>query len=1804
MGGDSPAKDSPNVKKLNLKRAAVKRKITNAFTKFDQDSNPSTGKACAELVESLMRQIEEFDCRINEQFIQTCLDAEELSDEYAAELDRQSEYAFEIRNKLSVISQTSTTSTGSVPPPDAPIDKTPSNCRLKLPEIKCDYFSGEGTSPLEYHTFISKFNNLIGLRTDIKTTTKFTYLFTYLKGYALKLVQHLQITAENYQVALDLLAVEFLNKGAIIHDLLAKLLELKPKSDNCYLSVKIFINEVRCVISDLKIYDVDLVEVPSALTLASHIVFSKLPPLFRQELVRKIANNYPTISDIFNHYIEIINTLNIRSSKPVDKSSRKDSVPAGNKPSGSSSKPFSQPFINRAAAVDSSSSNPSTSTDSSKPTERKNCKFCSATGHSMLNCVKYANHNARVTRCGELKLCKKCTSRKHTDTDCKPLHFSCSVCKSNDHISALCSNYTPGIAAKVCLNASHSSGSTFLLPILTVSVGYGTNKTSINCLFDTGSQRSYISSDVLESLNIEDNNKSTYLINTFIQSAHKPFTESCLTINLDNKYVSVPLLIDDSFNLSLNINGLEEAHDNITSQYKLAGRPLTNEVHLNGLLGIDVIQYLDHCDMVPCLGGMAFNLSTGIIPFGNIDNFLTTEQLVKKYSTSYSQLQAEEPKVDSTAINFVLQPIKTGFDPIGSVLTDSAVEDRLDRMFKLESLGIPEDSCDDDLKKVDEFDSNISFSDGHYEIKLPWNEKIDKVKSNFHISKSILDKVTANLEQRNLYDAYNAVFEQQVRDGILEELPLSQIDVNDHVWIPHRPVVKLEDQVTSKVRPVLNCSLKIGDSPSLNEACFPGINLMNNLLELLIKIRSDSFLVMGDIKQAFLMIKLKDVFDKNKFSILWKTKNNELKAFRYKSIVFGAVSSPFILHHVIKHHLSKYPNDFINEILTNNFYVDNLFFTSSDPDALINTYQQVRQRMSEGGFQLRSWASNSQVVSQQLVSDEVHSSHQVDYEKVLGYRYYPSSDQLAIADTGKISSSDTPATKRSVLSALSSVFDPLGLVTPVMVRGKLLMRDLWREGAGWDDPLSAEHLATWNRLEKDISLLHNIKFNRKASENNTTLIIYTDASKDIYGFSCFAQCKNDDNVETNLIFSKCKSAPTKSKTLPTLELLAVFLACKCLPTLLASMKNVVDVVFCIDSQIVISWILSGKVKSKNVFANNRIRDITGFRKDILDKFGLNCYFSYVPTDLNPADLLTRGLSVSEFEAQMELWVHGPAYIQTIPIEFPSKNLGSISDSNKLLMSNIISNKVETLFPIEKFSNLNKTFRITSLILKFVFLKCKKSVSRERLMNLSKLYWLKTEQARHFDEELTFLSSPSDKQVPKIVNDLNLFRDSKGLIRSKGRIDNSPHDYDVCNPVLLPKQSFLTELVVWDFHHRCHHLGTATTLNSVRLGGYWIPRGRAIIRRILDKCITCKKLNVYPFKYPKPHSYPVDKVNFSRPYQHVGIDFTGHIFIKSGSSHVKMYLLVFACLNIRAIHLELIPDMSCASFLLAFTRFCNFYSIPEAVYSDNASTFLQAMGVLSKSKANDDFESYLLKNNIRHVRIPLYSAWVGAHYERMIKTIKSCLYKVIGRQHMDYFQAITLFSDIQQSINSRPLTYRNNDDHSYRILTPNSFLQCDTGRSLVFSAIPGEEVNVANRRTLVKVLDAREALFDKFKELWRDEYLLSLREVNRNMFQTDWNNRIKVNDIVLIASPMKHRSQWIMGRITELLPGSDGIVRCVKLIRPDGSDGVFSINQLYPLELSSSSEPNDLGSVQQVEASPSRPRRQAAMRCLERINSYK
>ena len=1138
------------------------------------------------------------------------------------------------------------------------------------------------------------------------------------------------------------------------------------------------------------------------------------------------------------------------------------------------------------------------------------------------------------------------------------------------------------------------------------------------------------------------------------------------------------------------------------------------------------------------------------------------KESIRKLNKSFDYAPPKKLGREKLIVNFAINPVGYQFDPLQVIFLDPSVEYGLDNFYNLESLGIKEeDSLAFENDQVEKFKESIIYRDGHYHVKLPWKDDLIKqVPSNLKISLAVAERVYDKLENKGIVDKYEEVFDQQEALGIIEEV---KERVPGLIFIPHRPVIKNDDLTTTKIRPVFNCSLKVGKSPSLNEAAFPGIDLMNNLLSLLLYFRTNNCAVLADIMKAFLQIKLSAEDDRNRFCFFRKI-DGRYVPYRYNTIIFGFVSSPFVLNYIVQHHLAVNAHLEVASLLRNKFYMDNLIYTSNKVDELPQTVNQVNKLMIAGGLPLREWTSNNTSVLSSLQKEEICNAEEV---KVLGYLYNRVEDTLRLKNASLDCSAST---KRQILSSLASVFDPLGIFAPVLLQGKLMIRQMCKKMIDWDQKLDSELLARWVRLCKTFDEVSVASFARRSlnSDIPVKLYVFADASKEAYGCSIYAVQEQN----CSLLFAKVKVSPIKERTLPTLELLAAQLSLKCLKTIFEdgflSEALLKSIVLFVDSQVVLSWILGNKAPRKNVFVGNRLKEISELLEILKCKYG-QVSLSYIPSLHNQADFLTKPCSSKVFLERFSWWTCGPQWIFSPPQEWPKGQLGCIPCAVKgELVSTVLGYaKATPLVDICKYSSYSKLVGVVTKVFTAIFRFKKSSADPVEAANC---YLVSLMQEEAFPLELGYLRDPkSTVDTPNLVSQLNLFLDKHGIIRSKGRIDkNIDLKYHVVNPVLMPKHHHLTKLVIYFAHCKTMHMGLQATLNFIRMHGFWVLKARQAVLNTLKDCIACKRYNARPVNYPSPSSLPASRVNLSVPFAHTGVDYTGHLWVTNQAGEkVKVYILIFTCFNTRAVHLEAVSTMSTAEFILAFVRFVNRYGTPSVVYSDNAKSFIQAGNIIEQLLTSSEFEEKFRIASISHKTIPIYAAWYGATWERLIKTVKHCLFKVLGRSTPTLPEFVTFLSDIQKILNNRPLTYRS-CENEVDIITPNHFLVGRPIPSIILGdeQVPEWEYDEEGDYSshLARVLNLRDLLYEEFKERWLSEYLVNLREKDRASFRNPktWEK----GEIALLKLPSKTKPYWPLVHIVDTYPDLDQVIRTVEVAKPDGNRVKVNVKHLIPLEL--------------------------------------
>ena len=455
--------------------------------------------------------------------------------------------------------------------------------------------------------------------------------------------------------------------------------------------------------------------------------------------------------------------------------------------------------------------------------------------------------------------------------------------------------------------------------------------------------------------------------------------------------------------------------------------------------------------------------------------------------------------------------------------------------------------------------------------------------------------------------------------------------------------------------------------------------------------------------------------------------------------------------------------------------------------------------------------------------------------------------------------------------------------------------------------------------------------------------------------------------------------------------------------------------------------------------------------------------------------------------------------------------------------------------------------------------------------------------------------------------MDLYEDKNGLIRCFGRLKNADLSYESKFPILLPRKHRFTLLVIEDMHKKLLHAGVSHTLARVR-GEYWIPHGRAEVRRINMSCQVCKRHEGGHYKLPSMPPFPSERVTVVPPFSFIGIDYLGPLFVK-GEHVKKVWICLFTCMTIRAVHLEMAEDLTADQFLMCIRRFISRRGKPKRIISDNAPQMKVVDNAFQKLWEqnvvfNEDVNSYFSRENIAWKFIPEYAPWMGGFYERMVKSVKIALKKTIGRKCLSYVQLETLLTEVEAVLNSRPLCYVGDESDKGHMITPNHFLSMNQSSGIIdidYDIDDPEFVRkLSSKDNLILSWKKGQNILNNFWECWKNEYLQSLRERYQREIKCNGKeskDEPKVNDIVLIKDNLP-RGTWKLAKICELIESFDGNVRSAKVKTSKGKMLRRPLNLLYPIEAQDFKE--EMEDEDSVSVKTLRPVRRAALVARNKI----
>jgi hypothetical protein len=641
-------------------------------------------------------------------------------------------------------------------------------------------------------------------------------------------------------------------------------------------------------------------------------------------------------------------------------------------------------------------------------------------------------------------------------------------------------------------------------------------------------------------------------------------------------------------------------------------------------------------------------------------------------------------------------------------------------------------------------------------------------------------------------------------------------------------------------------------------------------------------------------------------------------------------------------------------------------------------------------------------------------------------------------------------------------------------------------------------------------------------------------------------------------------APKKQLSVPRLELQASVLASRLAETILKEHKvRISKKFFWSDSQTALAWIHSDHRRYKQ-FVANRVSEILETTK--IDEW------HWIPGRLNVADIATKiqpGLDLT-LEGP---WFGGPEFLKLPENEWKMNEKMSVrEDDNPNCLEErrakkvcAISEKTQefSIVDVERFSKWSKMIRVVGWVLRFIEVAKvegdSKKKERRKLLGrpLSEIYgvvptlkkmelvnaekWvLKQAQSEMFLNEIALLIEKKPLPRGSFLSQLSPYLDAEtGLIKMKGRIDATPHISDEFKrPIILSRNHPITQLLVRAYHERFYHQNAETVVNEIRQK-FWIPQLRVAVKSCISNCQQCKNRRAIP-QTPEESPLPFERLGiYEKPFTYTGVDFFGPLMVTVGRHHEKRYGVIFTCLTIRAVYIEIASSLDTDSCVMVVRNFMCRFGRPKVLWSDNGTNFHAADSELREEllkldrKKLDEKTQSILPGDIKTEWKfnPPKSPHMGGAWERLIRSIKSVVYEVLKDKAPREEILRSFLIEAENVVNCRPLTYQPVDPDTHEAITPFHLLRR--------AGVVYPQGDFGEEEAIKKTWRNSQQLANSFWKRFVLEYLPDLTK--RTKWYTD-QRPIKEGDVVIICDEAGTRNCWEKGVVIELREGPDGKCR--------------------------------------------------------------
>ncbi|XP_038106872.1 uncharacterized protein LOC119766411 [Culex quinquefasciatus] len=811
-----------------------------------------------------------------------------------------------------------------------------------------------------------------------------------------------------------------------------------------------------------------------------------------------------------------------------------------------------------------------------------------------------------------------------------------------------------------------------------------------------------------------------------------------------------------------------------------------------------------------------------------------------------------------------------------------------------------------------------------FETGLLWKTDGVKFPNSYPMAVKRMKQLEKKLERSpELYDNVKKQIEDYQAKGYAHEATAEELNGTNNNKAFYLPLnVVVNPKKPGKVRLVWDAAATV-DGVSLNSMLVKGPDLLVPLVSVICGFRERRVAFGGDIREMYHQLKIISG-DKQAQRFLFRDNiNEEPKVYVMDVATFGSKSSPasaqYVKNRNAEEHAGQYP-DAVAAII-NRHYVDDYFDSVDTVEEAVKRAKQVSHVHKQGGFEIRNWVSNSPEVLTALGEEKpmspvlLNQDKQTPSERVLGVRWDPELDEFAFAvmhreELMKYLKEGKRPTKRIVLSCVMGFFDPLGLLSPFTIHGKIIIQHLWRTGCRWDQDIDDEAWILWKRWTALLPEVEALRFPRSyfgdamsTSVESLELHIFSDASELAYGCAAYLRAVIDGQVHCSLVMARSKVAPLKRQSIPRLELMAACMGARMSQQILGTHTLQIDrTVFWTDSRTVLAWLHADPYKYKQ-FVAFRVGEILELTR--LDDW------RWVPSKKNIADVLTKWGPGPPLQNDSE-WRNGPAILfEQDDHDSPPEQIEETNEDARgvVLFHGTVN--------VEAVSTWTKLVRVTATAVRFIE-NCRrkkdgrpvltaKATSRlakrvkaqhetdvqplqqNELQKAERILW-KQAQFESFPDEMSVLTKNlqlKQGELPeKIERSSPLYKllpvlDEDGVLRVRGRLEkNESIPFDKRFPIILGRKHAITKKIIQHYHEKYGHTNRETVFNELRQK-FWIPNARAAILEVVKECVWCKVNRCVPF-VPTMAPLPVERTAATmRPFSAVGVDYLGPVEVTSG-----------------------------------------------------------------------------------------------------------------------------------------------------------------------------------------------------------------------------------------------------------------------------------------------------------------------------------